>query len=485
MRDGIVYQVFPDRFARSAAAADRDLPGWALPADWDTPVIPEGPGVGTQLYGGDLAGVEEHLDHLVDLGVGTLYLTPFFPGRSNHRYDASTFAHVDPLLGGDEALASLTRAAHARGLRVMGDITTNHTGAGHEWFVAALADPQAPERDLYYWTDGGYVSWLEHDSLPKLDWASPQVAEKMLHGADAPVRRYLEAPFDLDGWRVDVANMTGRHAAQDDTHEVAREVRRAITDVRADGALVGEHFHDASGDLAGDGWHANMNYSAFTRPIWTWLAPEGSQVPYLGLPVTMPRRSGPDVVATMREFDAVVPWAVASRQWNMLGSHDTARLRTVVGGPEMVEVAAAVLMTYPGTPVVFAGDELGLEGVNGEHSRVPMPWGRLELQDAATHDTYRSLVRLRRESRALREGGMRWVHVDDDALVYLRETADERVLVVAARGPWSGAVVTGLAVDGFPERLFGGVPLQVEPDGVRVAGDGPAVGVWRLPAQTG
>ena len=87
-----------------------------------------------------------------DLGITTLYLTPVFPGRSNHRYDASTFDHVDPLLGGDAALASLTAAAHARGLRVVGDLTTNHTGAGHEWF-AASADPAAPESAHYLWNE--------------------------------------------------------------------------------------------------------------------------------------------------------------------------------------------------------------------------------------------------------------------------------------------------------------------------------------------
>ena len=96
-------------------------------------------------------------------------------------------------------------------------------------------------------------------------------------------------------------------------------------------ALVAEHFHDASGDLAGDGWHANMNYSAFTRPAWTWLSPPDSPVPYLGLPVRTPRRGGHDVVATMREFDAVLPWRVTASQWNMLGSHDTPRLRSIVG----------------------------------------------------------------------------------------------------------------------------------------------------------
>ena len=108
-----MYQVFPDRFARSAAADARELPEWALAAEWDDPVIHEGPGPVTQLYGGDLDGVREHLDHLLDLGVTMLYLTPVFPARSNHRYDAHSFDHVDPLLGGDDALVAGGRLALA------------------------------------------------------------------------------------------------------------------------------------------------------------------------------------------------------------------------------------------------------------------------------------------------------------------------------------------------------------------------------------
>ncbi|MCB7135434.1 glycoside hydrolase family 13 protein [Cellulosimicrobium marinum] len=489
MSDGVVYQVFPDRFARSRAAGERELPGWATPAAWDDEPHGAGPDVGTQYYGGDLAGVEERLDHLVALGVSTLYTTPVFPGRSNHRYDASTFDRVDPLLGGDAAYASLIRAAHARGLRVMGDLTTNHTGVGHEWFSRALADPAAPERDFYYWTDGepGYVGWLEHASLPKLSYGSAELASRMIDGPGSVVGRYLREPFGLDGWRIDVANMTGRHGAEDRTLDVARTLRATMAAVSPDAALVAEHFHDATGDLDGDGWHATMNYAAFTRPVWTWLSPAGSSVPYLGLPVRTPRRGGRSVVQTMRDFDAVHPWRVTAAQWNMLGSHDTPRLRSIVGSRELVEVAATLLLTYPGTPVVFAGDEVGLTGLNGEHARATMPWddavtgaGRW---DGATFDLFRSLVAVRRGSHALRSGGMRWVHVDDDALVFLRETAHERVLVAVARAPWPGVRLHPAVVAGArdAERLHGDLDLDVVPDGAwRLAGDGPAVGVWRL-----
>ncbi|MBI9114332.1 glycoside hydrolase family 13 protein [Sanguibacter suaedae] len=476
--DGIVYQVFPDRFARGTERTE--IPDWAEPAAWDDEPVGSGPGVGSQLYGGDLPGIEQHLDHLEDLGVGTLYLTPVFPGRSNHRYDASTFDHVDPLLGGDEALASLSRAVHARGMRIMGDITTNHTGDGHEWFRRARADRSCTEASFYYWTDGepGYVGWLEHASLPKLDYSAPALAERMIDGRGSVIGRWLAEPYALDGWRVDVANMTGRYADQDRTHDVARTVRRTMLDINPDSVLVAEHFHDSGADMMGDGWHANMNYSAFTRPVWSWLVDPENDVPALGLPARLARRSGRDMVATMRDFDAVVPWKVLATQWNMLGSHDTPRLRTLVGSPAMVEVAAGLLLTYPGTPVVFAGDEIGAEGVNGEHARTTMPWDRPDRWDDRTLGTYRELVTLRRSSTALRDGGLRWALVEDDAVAYLRETADETVLVLVARAPWTGATLP-LAADAA-ENLYGGADLHPGPDGWSLPSDGPTVQVWQL-----
>lgn len=493
MHDAVVYQVFPDRFARSAQADARALPDWATPMGWDDEPVATGD-TGRQLAGGDLRGVQDRLDHLQRLGVDTLYLTPVFPGRSNHRYDATSFDHVDPLLGGDDALVALSAAVHARGMRIVGDLTTNHTGAGHDWFRRALADPTSEERSFYYWTaqDPGYVGWLGHRSLPKLDHGAPGLARRLTAGDGSVVARWLREPVALDGWRIDVANMTGRYGADDRTHEVARTIRATMRAVNPDAVLVSEHFHDAGTDMGAGGWHANMNYSGFSRPVWTWLADPAGRTPTLGLDVPLPRRPGPDVVATMRDFDAAVPWAVTTHQWNLLASHDTPRTRTVVGTRELQEVAAGLLLTYPGTPVVFAGDEGGLTGTTGEHARVPMPWADVDAGggprwDVATFATYQRLIALRRSSRALREGGLRWAVVTDDALAFVRETADERVLVLAARAPWAGAELPAwLAPDGA-ESLYGGAALdRVEGTGpdrgpvLRLPGDGPGVQVWRV-----
>ncbi len=215
----VVYQIFPDRFASSGLRIDP--PDWAVPRDWDA--LPQGrsPETPREWFGGDLRGIEQHLDHVERLGANVLYLTPFFPARSTHRYDATTFARVDPLLGGDDALASLTAAAHARGMRVIGDLTLNHTGNHHEWFRAAEASPDAPERDFYYFDDAlphGYAAWWGIKILPKLNHGSPELAERL---ADVTAR-WLRPPYALDGWRIDVANMAGRYHGIDHNHELAR-----------------------------------------------------------------------------------------------------------------------------------------------------------------------------------------------------------------------------------------------------------------------
>jgi alpha-glucosidase len=181
------------------------LPDWAIPCAWDDPVVGRGPQTPYQVYGGDLDGIAERLDHVQSLGANTVYLTPIFPARSSHRYDAAAFDAVDALLGGDRALHRLADAVHDRGMRLPGDITTNHCGATHPWFTAAAASPGAPEREMFYFGQSGYESWLGVESLPKFNWASEELRRRFFAGPQSVAARWLDA---FDGWRVDVANMT-------------------------------------------------------------------------------------------------------------------------------------------------------------------------------------------------------------------------------------------------------------------------------------
>lgn len=478
--EGVVYEIFPDRFATTGAfGSNGDRPDWAVPRDWDG--LPTGRGRATpiELFGGDLPGIEQHLDHVERLGATILYLTPVFPASSTHRYDATSFDRVDPLLGGDEALASLVREAHGRGIRVVGDLTLNHCGSSHEWFLAAKSEPDASERELFYFDatlPGGYESWLGIRSLPKLAWGSPELRRRMTEVA----RHWLEPPYELDGWRIDVANMVGRYRDIAVTAGVASEIRESI----AGKLLVAEHGHDFRADLQGDGWHGAMNYAGFLRPVWTWLRgdelPEELQSSFWSIPVGLPRLSGEAVVTTMRSFRGGLPWDRVLHSWTLLDSHDTARFRTVSGSRERQLVGVGLQMTTPGVPMVFAGDEIGLEGDWGEDARRTMPWSRPETWDGPTLEAYRALVALRHSSAALAYGGMRYAHVSSDAIAYLRELPGERLLCLAARADHD-PVRLPLASLGSAElaTLYGG-DAQVQ-DGDAVLPDGgPAFHVWRL-----
>ena len=504
--DQIVYQVFPDRFARSGAV--RTPPGWATPAAWDDEVDHREGFSSRQWYGGDLDGIAQHLDVLQRLSATTLYMTPIFEGRSVHRYDAVSFDRIDPVLGGDEALARLLGVAHARGIRVLGDLTLNHTGSGHEWFRRAQADATSTEARYYTFWDhpDSYATWLSAKTLPKLDHASPALRQRLYEGTASVVARWLD--LGLDGWRVDVANMTGRLGPVDLAHDVARTVRATMAVGHPDAWLLAEHGHDAAGDgdLTGDGWHGTMDYMGFTRPMWAWLnggGPDGPGLPhgldFLGLRVPVPRLPGPAVVATMREARAGAPWHAWTASTLHLDSHDTPRMRTVTGGGTSGRadrdghgralhlVGLAAQMTMPGVPTVFAGDELGLTGVSGEHARTPYPWDAPDRVDAETLEAYQAWSAARRDTVALRRGSLRFAHVGDDSLTYLREHPDQRVLVHLSRAahPPVRLSLAGLGLRAAEEAVTGvrtpdGPSVRGDGESLLLEGSGPGAGVWVL-----
>jgi alpha-glucosidase len=460
----VVYEIFPDRFASSGA--EYEAPAWAVRRDWDRPVEGKSRNTSREWYGGDLPGIEQRLDWIESLGANVLYLTPIFPAGSTHRYDATSFDRVDPLLGGDEAFASLARAVHARGMRLVGDLTLNHCGAGHEWFVRAQADPASPEHSFFFFDPTekhGYFSWLGVKSLPVFDWRS-----EALHGRMATVlRKWLDA--GLDGWRIDVANMVGRRRDLDVNAAVARWTRSLVDDT----LLIAEHGHDFRPDLDGLGWQGTMNYAGFLRPAWWWLrrGAVGNDDFDVFTSTPAPSYAGPEAVAVMRAFRAGVPWETALHSWALLDSHDTPRFGGVAGSSERQIVGIGLQMTTPGVPMLFAGDELGLGGAWGEDARRTMPWDHPERWDENLLREYRTLIALRRSSPALARGGIRYAHVGDDAVAYLRETKDERLLCLAARAPHDPIAIPFTQL----ETLYGSDAR----DGVLPA-HGPAFHVWRI-----
>jgi len=480
----VMYQIFPDRFAPrpapaliGAGAATTDAaPAWAIPADWHEEVVHTEETGSRQMFGGHLDGITARLGHLEQLGVTLLYLTPFFPAHSNHRYDATSFEHVDPLLGGDEALIRLVEAAHSRGIKVIGDLTTNHTGAAHEWFRRAQQEVNAPERDFYYWTGDGpedYVAWYGVRTLPKLNWNSHELRRRFIEGLDSVVARWLLPPFSLDGWRIDVANMTGRLGTDDLNREIRQAVAATMRAVAPDTVLYAESTNDAARDFDGWGWQGAMSYSPLTRPLWHWLrTPQEAPQHHFGIPLeTEPRYTARDVVESYRRFTSGYTWPLREVMMNAIDTHDTPRFAERAGDAEQL-VAAGLTMTLPGTPVLFAGDEFGLRGASGELSRTPLPWHT----EPRLREAYRAFTRARATHEPLRTGALRWLHADETLLAFVRETAEAAVLVVASSGdgtahlPHSGAV---------PVLAYGDIRMR-DDAGLLVTTAGPSVGIWTV-----
>jgi alpha-glucosidase len=443
IKSSVFYQIFPDRFARSGKV--NIVPEWAHPRDWD--LLPRGRGkyTGQELYGGDLYGVSEHLDHITNLGVNGIYFTPLFPARSNHRYDASSFEVIDPILGGDAAFQALIKTAKKKGIRILGDLTSNHCGAGHTWLAKAKKDKKSKERSYFYWDKSikwGYIGWFGLESLPKLNFSSKALRKVMYEGKNSIVKKWISPKYGMAGWRIDVGNMTGRQGAENHHTEVMQGIRNAMAEVNPQTWLVAENGDFEASDLNGLGWQGAMNYQGFMRPFWNWINrnPEIAGG-FQGLPFEMPKITGKQLVASMKEFNSSIPWRSLTASMMLLDSHDTARFRTVVMGDKKAHIAAMTMMlTYPGVPSIFAGDEIGLEGSWGEDARRTINWNDQSGWDIEFFSQVKELVKLRRSQDALINGGLRWVAVADDYLVYLRESKKQSILVFISRGPVKATV---------------------------------------------
>jgi len=223
-----------------------------------------------------------------------------------------------------------------------------------------------------------------------------------------------------------------------------------------------------------------MTYTNFTRPIWGWLSTGRRESSYFGLPFgTIPSYTGGEVFQAHTLFAAGFPWRVRLHTMNALDTHDTPRFLTHAM-PGTVPVALGLSVTMPGIPVIFAGDEFGLVGDDGEESRTPMPWDGVDAA-ADTIDLYTELIHLRRNHEVLNTGGIRWLHRSDDVLVYVRESAAECILLVAARDDYELALEAN-AVTGPHTLLFGAGEAEFDPAvGLVLRGEGPSFTAWSLP----
>ena len=440
LESAVFYQIFPDRFANGDPTNDPQPDDYEYRGQspktypWETPPDKEQffPLV---FYGGDLAGINSRLDYLADLGINALYLNPLFHALSNHKYDVADYERVDSHFGGNEALGSLRQALSARGMRYILDIVPNHCGYWHPWFQTALTNPEAPETGFFTFNrhPDDYTTWLGVWVLPKLNYRSHELRHRIYQGTEAVFRSWLRPPYSADGWRVDVANMLGRQGATQIGLEISRGIRQAVKETRPDAYLMGENFFDATAQLQGDQWDGIMNYGGFTQPLWYWLSRFTQGAHGFNEIMSGPQWPSEAVVGMWQSRMAAVPWAIALQQYNILDSHDTPRIRTLIGENDALHrLAVALLLTFPGVPGLYYGDEIGMTDVPDLGARGCMVWDE-SRQDRSLHDYYKRLIHFRRNSTALQRGGFQVLLVEPDTIAYQRESIEGRVIVVAHR----------------------------------------------------
>lgn len=442
VRNSVFYQIFPDRFANGDLENDVQDGEFSRSGFqsrkriWGEPPA-NGPAAMLEFYGGDLQGIISKLDHLQNLGVNALYLNPIFTAFSNHRYDVTDYDNVDPHLGGNDALIALRQETKKRGMKIILDIVPNHLGVMHPWFQSALANPNAPTSEYFTFKNHpeDYACWLGVRSLPKLNYRSQRLRDIMYAGPNAVFRTWLRAPYTVDGWRLDVANMLARQGSDQLGIEVGRGIRVAVKEENPQAYILGENFFDATDQLQGDMWDGVMNYSGFSKPLWYWLSRfhirQHAQPSRVVSEAAWPTQA---LVDTWQTFRASIPWEIALQQFNLLGSHDTERILTRLGGNEkLAKLAAAVLLTYPGVPSVYYGDEIGQGDKKNSTSRDCMPW-EVENWNLSILEYYRKLIKLRQTSSALIDGGFQVLTVEENSFAYLRDSDEEWIVVIANRG---------------------------------------------------
>ena len=444
---GVTYQIFPDRFCRTELPDPAGTPGnrWVHENWKDIPSwAPEEDGViyNRDFFGGSLKGIQSKLDQLRDMGVSTLYLCPIFESASNHRYNTGDYRKIDPFLGTEADFTALCEKARSKGIRVILDGVFNHTGSQSLYFnddgyYPTLGAAQSKDSPYYDWFSfqewpSKYDSWWGITTLPAVREESESYRNYIIEGHDSIIRRWLR--LGASGWRLDVADELPDWF-------IAR-IRAAMDETAPGSFLLGEVWEDASTKVAyskrrqyllGSELHGVMNYP-FRTALLDYL--KGGDANCFR-----------EAMETLREN---YPHDAFYSAMNFLGTHDTARILTVLGadqvpptkaqraafrlnpqqrekGKALVMLAALILFTFPGSPTVYYGDEAGMEGWEDPMNRACYPWGQ---EDEELQARFIRLGRIRHTYDPLQKGIIRWLYTLGPVMAYVREYRRNRLVTV-------------------------------------------------------
>ena len=457
MKNGVMYQIFPDRFydgdtSNDVTNGEYTYAGCATEHHaWGASVFPRVKGCRSEVFfGGDLAGIDTKLSYIKrTLGADIIYLNPIFNSPTNHKYDTQNYYEIDPAFGTRSTLQHLIADIHSssngpKGYIIL-DGVFNHSGDSNCWFgkeaygsiscslLGAYRSPSSPYYRFYTFQSwpNTYASFFGFGGMPKLDYGeSGSAVRNQIYGtASSVMQTYLSRPYDIDGWRLDVAqslDADGNAGSDATNHQIMREMRSAVLSVNAKAEILGEYWGDPSPWLDdGREWDGAMNYNGFTRPFSEWVCGEDESGRSASINAsTLDRR--------LHASRADLPVDVQETMTNALGTHDTVRFATRCGGDSRKSFLGLIFQfTYVGTPTIYYGDEYGMRGGPDPDDRRTFDWSRANTGNRAVELTHR-LVSIRNRYAALRTGSYITLVTDDAHGVYVfgRFDANHRIAVV-------------------------------------------------------
>ena len=454
VKGAVFYQIFPERFCNGNPENDVQNGEYQYGGhmtihvdSWEGIPMPYEKGFALDFFGGDLEGIRQKIPYLKKLGVTAIYLNPIFAAPSIHKYDCIDYFHVDEHFGGDAALALLSTALHENGMKLILDISINHTGWAHKWFnrhgdffdvsEGAYHNPESKERKYYFFKEDGsneYEGWFGNRSLPTLNYTSQALRDIVFRAQDSVLRKWLKPPYSIDGWRFDVADVFARNNEVQLSHELWPEIRSCIREENEEAYILAEDWGDCAQYLQGDEWDAPMNYFGCGRVLRQ----------FLGLPDLFLERNeilkkvsykmtAEDVQARVLQHLVRLPYVIWQNQFNLIDSHDVPRIHNYeTVHPQ--EYRGAVIMQFMliGTPSIYYGDEMGIDGgiAGDEGFRYPMPWSKQPWDETPVFLFYQKLSHLKKERKALSEGGMKFLYAEGEVLALARFYKEEVFVAV-------------------------------------------------------